>query len=185
MRDLVNLYFNEHNTVNHHISSFDDFLSTKNNVNSRMQRIVDDIRVPTDDAERGIIRLDPERTGGRNIEIHIGRARDEDGNIDPQAKPTIRIEAPKVMEANGYSHELTPMEARLRNLHYMSPVFVRFEVFEDGVEKEMPEGEKWIHVGDLPMMVKSSGCNLNKQVMERNLERSLSDEEYRDRKSVV
>ena len=59
MRDLVNLYFTEHNTVNHHISSFDDFLSTKNNVNSRMQRIVDDIRVPTDDAERGVIKLDP------------------------------------------------------------------------------------------------------------------------------
>ena len=99
-----------------------------------MQRIVDDIRVPTDDAERGIIKLDPERTGGRNIEIHIGRKRDEDGNIDLQAKPTIRIEEPKVMEANGYSHELTPMEARLRNLNYMSPVYVRFEVYEDGVE---------------------------------------------------
>ena len=69
------------------------------------------------------------------------------------------------MEANGYSHDLTPMEARLRNLNYMSPVYVRFEVYEDGVEKEMPENDKWIHVGDLPMMVKSNGCNLNRQVM--------------------
>ena len=181
MRDLVKLYFSERNIVSHHISSFDDFLATADNPNSRMQRIVDDIRVPTDDAERGIIRLDPERTGGKNIEIHIGRKRDEDGNIDLQSKPTIRIDEPKVMEANGYSHELTPMEARLRNLNYMSPVYVRFEVYEDGVEKEMPEGEKWVHVGDLPMMVKSSGCNLNREVMERHLEHSITDEEYLQR----
>ena len=180
MRDLVKLYFSERDIVNHHTSSFNDFLATPDNPNSRMQRIVDDIRVPTDDAERGIIKLDPERTGGRNIEIHIGRKRDEDGNIDLQAKPTIRIEEPKVMEANGYSHELTPMEARLRNLNYMSPVYVRFEVYEDGIEKEMPESEKWIHVGDLPMMVKSKGCNLNREVIERHLERTLTDAEYLD-----
>ena len=178
MRDLVKLYFSERDIVNHHTSSFNDFLATPDNPNSRMQRIVDDIRVPTDDAERGIIKLDPERTGGRNIEIHIGRKRDEDGNIDLQAKPTIRIEEPKVMEANGYSHELTPMEARLRNLNYMSPVYVRFEVYEDGVEKEMPEGDKWVHVGDLPMMVRSKGCNLNREVIEKHLERTLTDAEY-------
>ena len=153
MRDLVKLYFSEHNIVNHHTASFNDFLASPDNPESRMQRIVDDVRVPTDDAERGIIRLDPERTGGRNIEIHIGRKRDNDGSIDLHAKPTIRIDEPKVMEANGYSHELTPMEARLRNLNYMSPVYVHFEIYEDGVEKEMPESEKWIHVGDLPMMV--------------------------------
>ncbi len=149
MRDLVKLYFAEKDIVNHHVASFDDFLATVRNPNSRMQKIVDDIRVPTDDAERGVIKLDPERTGGKNIEIRIGRKRDEEGNIDPQAKPTIRIDQPKVMEANGYSHELTPMEARLRNLNYLSPVFVRFEVYEDGVEKEMPENDKWVHDGDL------------------------------------
>ena len=128
MRDLVNLYFRDKDIVNHHIASFDDFLATPDNPNSRMQRIVDDIRVPTDDATRGIIKLDPERTNGRDIEIVIGRRRLEDGSIDPQSKPTIRIEEPKVIEANGYCHDITPMEARLRNLNYMSPVYVRFEV---------------------------------------------------------
>ena len=59
MRDLVKLYFSEHDIVSHHTSSFNDFLATPDNPNSRMQRIVDDIRVPTDDAERGVIRLDP------------------------------------------------------------------------------------------------------------------------------
>ncbi len=177
---MVDLYFKDHNIVSHHIASFDDFLATPESPNSRMQRIVDDIRVPTDDAERGIIRLDPERTGGRNIEIRIGRRRDEDGNVDPQAKPTILVEEPKVTEANGYSHELTPMEARLRNLNYMSPVKVRFEVYEDGWEMEIPENNKWIHVGDLPMMVRSSGCNLNRKVMEARAERTFTDQEYEE-----
>jgi DNA-directed RNA polymerase subunit B len=178
LRDLVKLYFSEKNIVNHHISSFDDFLASPGNRNSRMQKIVDDIRVPTDDAERGVIRLDPERTAGRNIEIRIGRKRGANGAVDPNAKPTIKIEYPKVMEANGYSHELTPMEARLRNLNYLSPVFVRFDVYEDGVEKEMPESDRWIRVGDLPMMVRSKGCNLNPEVLGARLDRKLTDEEY-------
>ncbi len=179
MRDLVKLYFDERSIVNHHVSSFNDFLATVDNPNSRMQRIVDDMRVPTDDADRGIIKLDPERTGGRNIEIRIGRRRDENGLVDPQSKPTIRIDEPKVMEANGYSHELTPMEARLRNLNYLSPVYVHFDVLEDGVEKEMAEADRWIHVGDMPMMVKSKGCNLNRTTVENHKEHEITDEEYK------
>ncbi len=178
LRDLVELYFKDHNIVSHHISSFDDFLATADNPDSRMQRIVDDIRVSSDDSERGVITLDPEKVGGEDIKIYIGRKRDSDGNVDLKAKPTIRVEPPTVTEANGYSHELTPMEARLRNLNYMSKIFVRFDVYRNGTEVEMPENERWIHVGDLPMMVKSSGCNLNRQVMTRLKDRPLSDDEY-------
>ncbi len=180
MRDLVELYFKDRNIVNHHLSSYNDFLATADNPNSRMQKIVDDIRVPADDTERGTIRLDPERAGGRNIEIRIGRTRTEDGKIDPQAKSTVRISPPKVTEANGYSHELVPMEARLRNLNYMSPVHVRFELFEDGEEIQIPENEKWIRVGNLPMMVRSKGCNLNREVMNFAQDRRHTDEEYHD-----
>ena len=174
MRDLVRLYFDERSIVNHHTSSFDDFLATPDNPNSRMQKIVDNMRVPTDDAERGVIKLDPERTNGRNIEIRIGRKRDEDGNIDPQAKPTIHVDEPKVTEANGYSHELSPMEARLRNLNYMAPAFLDFTVIEDGVERDSER----VHIGDLPMMVKSKGCNLNRKIIETRQERELSNDEY-------
>lgn len=180
MRDLVELYFKDRNIVNHHLSSYNDFLATADNPNSRMQKIVDEIRVPADDTERGTIRIDPERAGGRNIEIRIGRARTEDGKIDPQAKPTVRISPPKVTEANGYSHELVPMEARLRNLNYMSPVYVRFELYEDGEEIQIPENEKWVRVGNLPMMVRSKGCNLNREVMNFAQDRRLTDEEYHD-----
>ena len=175
MRDLVKTYFDENSIVNHHIASFDDFLASADNPNSRMQKIVDDIRVPNDDAERGIICLDKDHVGGNEIKIRIGRKRDEDGKVEPSAKRTIRVGPPEVVEANGYVHQnLTPMEARLRNLNYSSPVYVNFTIIANGVERE----EADVRVGYLPMMVKSKGCNLNKEVIERAKEHEISDEEY-------
>ncbi len=176
MRDLVKLYFDEHSIVNHHISSFNDFLATKDNINSRMQKIVDDLRVSIDDNEPGTIILDKDRTGDKEIVIRIGRARDEEGQIDPKSEPTIHVGKPRVIEANGYNHEhLTPMEARLRNLNYMAPINVDFTVFVNGNEKFT---EKAVHIGDLPMMVKSKGCNIYKSNIEEDLDREISMDEY-------
>lgn len=176
LRDLVKLYFSERSIVNHHIASFNDFLSTLDNPNSRMQKIVDNLRVSAEDIDRGIIRLDPDRTDGRIVEIRVGRKRDEKtGMIDPHARPTVHVDLPVVREANGYTHRLTPMEARLRNLNYVAPVYVDFTVIEDGIEKE-PER---VHIGDLPIMVRSKRCTLYKENLEEDTE--LSDEEYRRR----
>jgi len=176
MRDLVRSYFDECSIVNHHIASFDDFLASPDNPNSRMQKIVDDIKVPTDDAERGVITLDKDHLDGNEIKIRIGRKRDEDGNIDHQAKGTIRVGPPEVTEANGYCHtHLTPMEARLRNLNYSAPVYVNFTIIDSkGVERE----ENDVRIGYLPMMVKSKGCNLNKEVIEQAKGHEISEEEY-------
>ncbi len=174
MRDLVKLYFSEKSIVNHHIASFNDYIATTDNNNSRMQKIVDNLRVSTDDADRGIIRLDPDRTGGRNIEIRVGRRRDDSGRVDPQSKPTIFVKTPQIREANGSIHQLTPMEARLRNLNYLAPIHLEFTVVEDGIERE-PES---VHIGDLPIMVKSRMCNLHREQIKRELERDVSEEEY-------
>ena len=173
MRDLVEVYFKERSIVNHHISSFNDFLSTLDNPNSRMQKIVDNLRVSAEDIDRGIIRLDSDKTEGRIVEIRVGRRREEKtGNIDPQARPTIQVTLPVVREANGASHSLTPMEARLRNLNYLAPIALEFTIVEDGIEKE-PEK---VHIGDLPIMVKSKRCTLYKENMEE--ERELTEAEY-------
>jgi len=174
MRDLIELYFKDRSIVNHHISSFNDFLSTLDNPNSRMQKIVDNLRVSADDMDRGVIRLDPERTEGRIVEIRVGRRRDEKtGGIDPQARPTMHVQLPVVREANGATHPLTPMEARLRNLNYLAPIYLDFTIIEDGIEKE-PER---VHLGDLPVMLRSKRCNLYKENLEE--EHELSWEEYR------
>ena len=175
MRDLVELYFKERSIVNHHTASFNDFLSTLDNPNSRMQKIVDNLRVSAEEIDRGIIRLDPDRTDGRIIEIRVGRRRDEKTRmVDPQSRPTVNVDLPVVREANGYTHNLTPMEARLRNLNYLAPIYIDFTVMEDGIEKE-PER---VHVGDLPIMCRSKKCNLYKENMEE--EREYTYEEYQD-----
>src|SRR3990170_82631 len=172
MRELIDAFFRERSIVNHHIASFNDFLPTIDNPNSRMQRIVDNHRSSPEDERRGIIRLDEDRTEGDVIEIRIGRKRDERGRIDMEAKPTIKLGLPVVKEANGATHALSPMEARLRNLNYTAPIYLDFTVIENGIERE-PEQ---VHVGNLPIMVKSKKCLLYKENLET--EGELSHDEY-------
>jgi len=173
MRELIDAFFRERSIVNHHIASFNDFLPTIDNPNSRMQRIVDNLRSSPEDERRGIIRLDEDRTEGDVIEIRIGRKRDDRGRIDLEAKPTITLGLPVVKEANGATHPLNPMEARLRNLNYTAPIYLDFTVIENGIERE-PER---VHIGNFPVMVKSKRCLLYKENMETEGELSL--DEYR------
>src|SRR5207237_1237968 len=136
MRELIDAFFRERSIVNHHIASFNDFLPTIDNPNSRMQRIVDNLRSSPEDERRGIIKLDEDRTEGDVIEIRIGRKRDDRGRIDLEAKPTITLGLPVVKEANGATHPLNPMESRLRNLNYTAPIYLDFTVIENGIERE-------------------------------------------------
>src|SRR6059036_1540638 len=173
MRELIDAFFRERSIVNHHIASFNDFLQTIDNPNSRMQRIVDNLRSSPEDERRGIIKLDEDRTEGDVIEIRIGRKRDERGRIDLEAKPTITLGLPVVKEANGATHPLNPMEARLRNLNYTAPIYLDFTVIENGIERE-PER---VHIGNFPIMVKSKRCLLYKENMET--EGELTSDEYK------
>jgi len=173
MRDLIDAFFRERSIVNHHIASFNDFLPTIDNPNSRKQRIVDNLRSSPEDERRGVIKLDEDRTEGDVIEIRIGRKRDDRGRIDLEAKPTITLGLPVVKEANGATHPLTPMEARLRNLNYTAPIYLDFTVIENGIERE-PER---VHIGNFPIMVKSKRCLLYKENMELALE--LTVDEYK------
>src|SRR5436309_2994213 len=173
MRELIDAFFRERSIVNHHIASFNDFLPTIDNPNSRMQRIVDNLRSSPEDERRGIIKLDEDRTEGDVIEIRIGRKRDDRGRIDLEAKPTITLGLPVVKEANGATHPLNPMESRLRNLNYTAPIYLDFTVVENGIERE-PER---VHIGNFPVMVKSKRCLLYKENMETEGELGL--DEYR------
>src|SRR3990170_3914036 len=174
MRELVDSFFRERSIVNHHIASFNDFLPTIDNANSRMQRIVDNLRVSPEDERRGLIKLDEDRTEGDIIEIRIGRKRDDKGRIDHEAKPTIKVGTPVVKEANGATHPLSPMEARLRNLNYTAPIQLEFTVIENGIERE-PES---IPIGNMPIMSKSKRCSLYRENVEMEVAGELSDEEY-------
>src|SRR2546427_847152 len=173
MRELIDAFVRGLSTDNHHIGSFSGFLPTIDNPNSRMQRIVDTLRSSPEDERRGIIKLDEDRTEGDVIEIRIGRKRDDRGRIDLEAKPTITLGLPVVKEANGATHPLNPMEARLRNLNYTAPIYLDFTVIENGIERE-PER---VHIGNFPVMVKSKRCLLYKENMET--EGELTSDEYK------
>jgi len=173
MRELVEAFFRERSIVNHHIASFNDFLPTIDNPSSRMQRIVDNMRYSPEDDRRGIFKLDEDRTEGDIIEIRIGRKRDDRSRVDIDAKPTISVGTPIVKEANGATHALTPMEARLRNLNYTAPIYLDFTVIENGIERE-PER---VHIGNLPVMGKSKKCALHRENLE--IDGELTEAEYR------
>jgi DNA-directed RNA polymerase subunit B len=90
----------------------------------RMQEIVDEIS---------------ENMNNEEFEISLGK---------------IRIEKPKVIEADGSSSLIMPYEARLRNLTYSAPVTLEITVKKgDTVDSETVE------VGKIPIMVKSKACN--------------------------
>ncbi len=175
MREFIDAFFKERSVVNHHIASFNDFIASEKNPNSRMQRVLDTIRIG-EGAEPGTIVLNPDRVGGSEIIIRVGRRRDPvTGQIDSDSGPTIFVGQPQVKEANGSSHKITPMEARLRDLSYVAPVEIEFTITVNGVERDPQR----IFVGNIPIMVKSVKCNLHRDNLEQELQRKLTDEEYR------
>lgn len=70
----------------------------------------------------------------------------------------VRIERPRVVEIDGSVSHILPLMARLRNLTYAAPIFLEVFVEEAGVIRESQQ----VHIGDLPVMVKSNLCPLAK-----------------------
>ncbi len=149
MRELVDAFYKDRSIVNHQIASYNDFL------NRRLQTIVYSTVIgQQEEMERGYIY--PEIEG---YKIKFGR---------------IRIGRPLVKEADGTERPLTPMEARLRDLTYEAPIYLEFIPIKDEVEYEPEE----VKVGELPIMIKSKGCNLQKQALEAEKDRPLSNDDY-------
>lgn len=172
MKDLVEAFFRDRSIVNHQIASFNDFLATMDNPNSRMQRIIDNLRISPDDEDMGVMRLDPDKTDGDNVEIRISRKKTPEGMLEEEARPTISVGLPEVKEANGATHELSPIESRLRNLNYQAPVYLEFTV----VKNEMEQEPEKVQIGNLAIMVKSKKCLLHKENIVK--EGEIRDEDY-------
>ena len=158
MREILDSFFQFKSTVNHHIASFNDLIPHPDNPRSRMQRIVDNMKVGDEETPRGYIRLDIDREG-KGMFIKLGR---------------IEVRHPIVKEANGSTHKITPMEARIRNNSYTAQVFQEFTLVEDGIEDE-PEQ---VMIGYLPIMVGSKLCNIHPDTIAAG--KKLTHEEYLD-----
>ena len=150
MRELVDAFYKNRSIVNHQIASYNDFLE------HRLQNIVDNAIIgQEEEMEKGFIY--PEIEG---YKIKFGK---------------VSIGKPAVKEADGTIRELTPMEARLRDLTYEAPLTLEFIPVKDGVEYEPEE----VRIGELPIMIKSRACNLARHVMEKKKDHEFSDEEYK------
>ena len=69
----------------------------------------------------------------------------------------IEIGRPRTIEVDESDHSIYPKEARLRNLTYAAPLFLEMNIVRNGQE----EIGEMIHIGDLPVMLKSKLCFLN------------------------
>ena len=66
----------------------------------------------------------------------------------------VKVEKPKVIEADGSSSLVMPYEARLRNLTYSAPV-----TLEITIKKDDQVDSETVEIGRIPIMVKSKACN--------------------------
>lgn len=149
MKEVIDAFYKERSIVNHHLASFNDLLDR------RLQEIVNSTRIGEGEGlERGYIH--PEIEG---YKVKLGK---------------IKVGRPITREANGEEHPITPMEARLRDLTYEAPVFLKFIPVINGVEYEEEEAR----IGNLPIMVKSKRCNISRQSLEEDADRKLNDDEY-------
>jgi len=77
----------------------------------------------------------------------------------------VHVGKPIIKEADGATRQIYPNEARIRNLTYSAPVYVDITPITNGVHEKTER----VHIGNLPIMVKSnlcSTCGLSKKELE-------------------
>ncbi|MEA2037136.1 MAG: DNA-directed RNA polymerase subunit B'' [Nanoarchaeota archaeon] len=70
----------------------------------------------------------------------------------------IWVTKPEITEADGSKRDIYPVEARLRKLTYSAPTFIEVSAHINGVQRESFTTQ----VGNLPIMLKSKKCHLDK-----------------------
>ena len=160
MKEIVKSYFDKRSLVNHQLASYNDCIPLSDGKASRMEKIVRNIRIGSDDfevdeTEGGLIKLDVLE---KEIVVRV---------------KNIRLGQPTIREANGAEHPATPMECRLRKLTYFAPVYLDFRIYRDDLPPSPGADlgymdEKNVHIGNLPIMVRSARCNLHANNIDSN-----------------
>ncbi len=105
------------------------------------------------------------------IEEGLQRVIDEIGTLKPEVPEIgdleirlgkVRIGEPYVREADGSIRKILPCEARIRDLNYAAPIFVEMTPVINNKELETVE----VHLGDIPIMIKSKYCPLSQMTRE-------------------
>ena len=71
----------------------------------------------------------------------------------------IWVIKPEIIEADGSKKKIFPVEARLRKITYSSPIFISVSAHINGVQRDSISE---LQIGNLPVMLKSKWCHLNK-----------------------
>ncbi len=125
-KTILKSYFDSSNIVSYNLESFNAFIK------AGMQSVVDEVKK---------ISLDIKPEGYENYEIEFG---------------DIWIEEPSMKEADGSTRKIMPIEARMRDLVYEAPIYIKMTVIADGVKDD----EVTVHLGNMPIMLKSEFCYL-------------------------
>jgi DNA-directed RNA polymerase subunit B len=80
----------------------------------------------------------------------------------------VEVTNPQVTEADRTAkYNLTPMEARIRNMTYSGSIFVDIKLYR----KNVLQDEKRAYIGEVPILVKSNKCNLHGLTKEELIEK--------------
>jgi len=142
-KDLLEVYYEDRLLNQFNIDSYNKFISEK------IEEIVSEVGGVVPDI------LPPKV---RDFEIKFGK---------------VWVEKPYIMESDGTKREVTPMEARLRDVTYEAPILLEMYYVKNGVEGE----KQTIHVGNIPVMVKSDICTLNGLNKEELVEKKEDSED--------
>ena len=157
MKEIVESYFQRRSLVNHQLMSYNDTILGGEGRKSRMEQIVRNIRVGTDEP---VDSIPGGKDGGGAIKLDV-----LEKEIYVRLKG-LRLGNPTIREANGAEHPATPLECRIRKLTYFSPIYMDFVIYRDDIPPEPGQThgsieESSVHIGNLPIMVRSARCNLH------------------------
>ncbi|MBS3102771.1 DNA-directed RNA polymerase subunit B'' [Candidatus Woesearchaeota archaeon] len=140
---LIKKYFEEQSFVDSDIDSFNNF------IDKELNKIIEENRdiVPT---------IIPHNVDDFKIRLD-----------------KIWVEKPKMIEADGSSRDIYPIEARLRKITYSAPCWITVSAHINGVQRESFDTQ----IGNLPIMLKSKWCHLNKLSREELIERGEDPDE--------
>ncbi len=78
----------------------------------------------------------------------------------------VRIGNPIAKESDGATRVIYPNEARIRNITYSAPIWLEIIPIINNVQEKVEK----VHIGDLPIMVKSKLCSTSKLTREELIE---------------
>jgi DNA-directed RNA polymerase II subunit RPB2 len=139
---VIDSFFQEKGLVFQQLGSFDQFVVFE------MQRVID---------QQTPIEISPQSQYNPDEQVDMSK-------VYKWQFGQVTLNKPTVEEKDGSIAQMTPREARLRNLSYVSTCFMNitrktFQVSEDGTQQQVDETEyKKVEFMKIPIMIRSEYC---------------------------